>query len=219
MNRNPYMDKAEQKRIDDVYRNTPPEEIPWNNEAPPKLLVELIDTGKIKCCKAIDLGCGAGNYAIYLAEQGFEVTGVDISPKAIEIAIKNADKKGVKCDFFVVDVVEGLTEINQTFDFAYDWGMLHHILPQQRQKYVQNVHRILNPKGKYLSLCFSEKDTGFGGSGKYRKTRLGTELYFSSENELRELFEDFFRVIDLRTLKIDGKFEPHIFNFAFMERK
>jgi len=213
------MAKEEQKWIDDVYRNTPLEEIPWNNEAPPKLLVELLDTGKIQRCKAIDLGCGAGNYAIYLAERGFEVTGVDLSLAAIEIARKNADKRGVKCDFFVTDVVEGLTEINQTFDFAYDWGMLHHILPQQRKKYVENIYRILNPGGKYLSLCFSKKDTGFGGSGKYRKTRLDTELYFSSEEELRKLFEDFFHIIDLRTLKIDGKFEPHIFNYAFMERK
>ncbi len=213
------MVKGEQKRVDDIYRNMPLEEIPWNNETPPKLLVELLDTGKIQRCKAIDLGCGAGNYAICLAERGFEVTGVDISPTAIEIARKNADKRGVNCDFFAADIVEGLTEINRSWDFAYDWGMLHHILPQQRQKYVENVHRILNPGGKYLSLCFSEKDIGFGGPGKYRKTQLGTELYFSSEDELRELFEAFFQVIDLQTIKIDGKFESHIFNYVFMERK
>ena len=213
------MDRDEQTRLDKIYGNIPLEEIPWNKEAPPQLLVEFVDTGKVKPCRAIDLGCGAGNYAIYLAQRGFEVTGVDISPAAIEIARKSAEAKGLKCDFFVANVIEELNKLNQTWDFAYDWGLLHHILPEQRHKYVEGVHRILNPSGKYLSVCFSEKDAGFGGSGKYRKTRLGTVLYFSSEDELRELFEEYFQIIELWTAKIEGKFEPHTFNCAFMERR
>jgi SAM-dependent methyltransferase len=213
------MTREEQVRIDKIYKNTPFEEIPWNIEAPPELLVELVDSGKVQPCKVIDLGCGAGNCAIYLAGRGFEVTGVDFSPAAIKIARENADRKGVKCSFFVADVIEGLDKINQTWDFAYDWGLLHHIFPEQRQKYVENVCRILNLKSKYLSVSFSGKDTGFGGSGKYRKTSLGTILYFSSEAELRVLFEPYFHVIDLRTVEVDGKFGSHIFDYVFMERE
>jgi SAM-dependent methyltransferase len=205
--------------IEDIYKNTPLEQIPWNNETPPELLVELVDSGKVQLGRAIDLGCGAGNYAIYLATMGFEVTGVDLSPTAIKIAKENAERKGVKCNFIVADVVEELDKINETFDFAYDWGLLHHILPERRQKYVENVHRILNPEGKYLSLCFSQQDAGFKGLGQFRKSSLGTVLYFSSEVELRELFEPYFNIIDLRTIKISGKFEPHVFNYVFMERK
>jgi len=162
---------------------------------------------------------GAGNYAICLAGKGFDVTGVDLSPTAVRIAKENAKAKGARCDFIVADAVEELHKLDQSWDFAYDWGLLHHIFPEQRPKYVENVHRILNPKGKYLSACFSDKDTGFGGSGKYRKTRLGSTLYFSGENELKELFEPYFEIIDLRTVRISGKFEPHMFNCAFMERK
>jgi SAM-dependent methyltransferase len=205
--------------IDDIYENMSLDEIPWNMETPPAPLVELVDSGKVQPCKAIDLGCGAGNYAIYLASRGFEVTGVDYSPTAIRIARENAKTKGVKCDFLVSDVVEEQDMLRQSWDFAYDWGLLHHIFPEQRLKYIKNVHRILNPKGKYLSVCFSEKDTGFGGSGKYRKSRLGTTLYFSNENELRELLEPYFEIIDLRTLQISGKFEPRTFNCVFMGRK
>jgi len=206
-------------QVDDIYKNMSPEEIPWNLETPPQLLVELVDSGKVKPSKAIDLGCGTGNYAIYLACRGFDATGIDYSPTAIKIAKQNAERKGAKCNFFVADVITELNKINQTWDFAYDWGLLHHIFPEQRQKYLENVHRILNPKGKYLSVCFSEKDAGFTGSGKYRKTKLGTILYFSSEHELRELFETYFVIIDLRTVQISGKFEPHIFNYLFTERK
>ena len=203
--------------MDDIYKNTPLEQIPWNMETPPAPLVELVDSGKVQPCTVIDLGCGAGNYAIYLAERGFDVTGVDISPTAIKIARANADRKGLKCHFFVADVVEGLDSTGKTWKFAYDWGLLHHILPRHRKKYVGNVSRILNPKGKYLSVCFSEQDRGFGGPGKYRKTSLDTVLYFSSEAELRRLFEPYFQIIDLRTLEIAGKFGPRLFNYVFME--
>ncbi len=212
-------DKNNRFHMDDIYKNVPLAEIPWNIETPPQLLVELIDNGTIKPCKAIDLGCGAGNYAIYLASRGFDATGVDFSAEAINIAKQNAKKKNVQCAFYVVDIVNELTDLKQTWDFAYDWGVLHHIFPQYRPKYVRNVHRILNPNAKYLSLCFSEKDTAFEGSGKYRKTPTGSLLYFSSEDELRELFSPYFKILDLRTVEIAGKFENHSFNYCFMEKK
>lgn len=209
------------KRIysENIYKNIPLDEIPWNIETPPQLLVELLDSGKVRPCKAIDLGCGLGNYAVYLAGRGFDVTGIDFSPTAIKIAKENARKKGVKCNFFVGDVVNDLGKINQTWDFACDWGLLHHIFPRKRQKYLKNVRRLLNPKGKYLSVSFSQKDTAFAGTGKYRRTNLGATLYFSSQNELKKLFENYFTIIDLMTVEIPGKFEPHIFNYVFAEKK
>lgn len=213
------MDGQDPFEIDDVYKDMSLDEIPWNMETPPPPLVELVDSGKVEPCKAIDLGCGAGNYAIYLAGRGFQVTGADSSPAAIRIAKENAKIKGIRCDFIVADVVDDPDKLDQSWDFAYDWGLLHHLFPEQRLKYVKNVRRILNPKAKYLSACLSEKDTGFGGTGKYRKTRLGSTLYFSCEDELRQLFEPYFEIIDLRTVQISGKSEPRAFNCAFMERK
>lgn len=212
------MNEKEKLRIDNLYKNTPLENIPWNSETPPELLVELIDTQKLRPCKAIDLGCGAGNYAIYLASRGFEVTGIDFSPAAIKLANKNANAKNISCNFLVANVLELPALLDEKFDFAYDWGLLHHILPKHRQKYVENVSAILKAGARYLSVCFSEKDTGFSGSGKYRKTNLGTTLYFSSEDELGKLFQRYFHIIDLRSIRIEGKFEPHIFNYVFMEK-
>jgi SAM-dependent methyltransferase len=207
------------QKMERVYRKNPLNEIPWNIETPPDVLVELIDSGKVKPCKTIDLGCGTGNYAIYLGSIGFDVTGIDISPIAIKIAKENAKKKGVRCNFLVANVLGNLNEVKDTYDFAYDWELLHHIFPDKRRIYVENVYRILNPEGKYLSVCFSEKDAEFGGSGKYRKTRLGTVLYFSSEDELRDLFEPYFNIKLLKTIGIRGKPKPHLANYALMDRK
>jgi cyclopropane fatty-acyl-phospholipid synthase-like methyltransferase len=205
--------------MDRIYKNMPLEKIPWNSETPPETLVELVEGGKVKPCKMIDLGCGAGNYAIYLAGRGFEVIGIDNSPAAIRIAQENANKKGVTGTFLVADVLGDLDEVKEPFDFAYDWELLHHIFPEKRKKYVENVRRILNPGGKYFSVCFHEKDPQFGGSGKYRKTSLGTILYFSSEDELRDLFEPYFFIEELKVMAISGKFAPHLVNYVFMERQ
>ena len=213
------MDSETKKQMDTVYSEMSLDEIPWNNEQPPEILVELIESGKIEACKAIDLGCGAGNYSIYMAGKGFEVTGIDFSPIAIELARKNAERKKVKCEFLVGDVLCDLERSGKGWDFAYEWGLLHLIPFGDRPKYVESVWRLLNDNGKYLSLCFSEDDAYFEGSGKCRKTECGTVLYFSCEEELRELFEPYFNILELRTVEIEAKFGPHVFNCAFMEKK
>lgn len=210
----------EQIEMDEIYRNLPLGEIPWNIESPPEELVQLVSSGKIKPCRAIDLGCGAGNYAIYLAGLGFTVTGIDISPKAIQFAQENAKEKKVVCDFVIADLLGDLKKVMKgTFDFAFEWEVLHHIYPEQRQNYIESVSQFLNPGGIYFSVCFSEKDTTFAGTGKYRKTRIGTILYFSSEEELRALYTPYFSILELKTIEITGKSVSHMVNYAFMEKR
>ncbi len=202
-----------------IYSGIPPAEIPWNIESPPNALVQLVEDGRVHPCKTLDMGCGAGNYAIYLAGMGFDVTGVDISPSAVALAQANAKKKGVVCSFMAADVLSDLGELSEVFEFAYDWALLHHIFPDRRSEYIEAVHRLLVPGGRYLSVCFSDTDDAFGGTGKYHTTSLGTTLYLSSEEELRELFEPHFTVKSLKTVEVEGKWKPHRMNLAFMEKK
>jgi len=204
--------------LDRIYQEVPLNQIPWNIETPPDAIVELVQSGKVLPCKTIDLGCGIGNYAIYLAGQGFDVTGVDISPAAIKIATENAQKRGVKCRFTVADLLGGLHEVKGTFDFGYDWEVLHHIFPEDREKYVKNVYNILKPGALYFSVCFSEKDPLFGGAGKFRKTKLGTTLYFSSESEIRDLFSQYFIIQELKTIEISAKIGSHYAIYALSKR-
>lgn len=205
--------------VDKIYKEMPLDKIPWNSETPPDELVELVYSGKVRPCKTIDLGCGAGNYAIYLTGQGFEVTGVDSSPTAVKIATENAQKRGVRCRFIVADLLGDLHEIKETFDFGYDWEFLHHIFPEDREKYVKNVYNLLKPGAPYLSVCFSEKDPQFGGMSKFRKTQLGTTLYFSSESEIRDLFSPYFVIKEIKTIEINTKFASHYVVYSFSERR
>ena len=97
--------------------------------------------------------------------------------------------------------------------------LLHHVFPEQRMMYVENVYKLLNHGSTYLSVCFSEKDKEFAGSGNYRVTSLGTILYFSSEHELRDLFEPYFKIRELKIIVVRGKPKSHFSNYVFMERK
>lgn len=76
-----------------------------------------------------------------------DVTAIDISREVIKIAKQNAKAKNVKCTFLVADVTENLPHFDKPFEFIYDWGLLHHVPPEKRTAYTQNVHRILTAKG------------------------------------------------------------------------
>lgn len=206
-------------QMENIYRNTQLDKIPWNIETPPKILIDLIEAEKIKPCKTIELGCGAGNYVIYLSNIGFQAAGVDFSETAIEIAMKSAKEKGVDCSFIKADVLGDLTEIQDTFDFVFDWELLHHIFPESRKKLLDNVCKLLTPKGHYLSVFFSEDSPEFGGKGKYRKTPIDTVLYFSSENEMHSLYDPYFDIEELKTVEIAGKFRPHKAIYAFLKKR
>lgn len=207
------------EQMEKIYRDLAPHEIPWNLEKPPGILRDLVTSGKITPCKAVDLGCGTGAYALYLASQGFEVTGIDIAPSAVAMAEEKAAEQGISCRFVVADLRGPMAGVEETFDFAYDWQLLHHIFPGDRKKYVANVAHLLNPDGQYLSVCFSETSDQFGGRGKYRKTPLGTTLYFSSEHELAALFKARFSIEELTTVEIEGKFGPHAAVYALLRKR
>ena len=122
------------------------------------------------------------------------------------------------CRFQVADLTRPIDFPEPQFDFVYHWALLHHIFPEYRAVFAGNVERMLRPGGKHLCMCFSEEDTGFEGREKYRVTPLGTTLYFSSEQEIRELFEPGFKVLDLGTVEIPGKHRPHRAVVAWMEK-
>jgi SAM-dependent methyltransferase len=208
-----------EQQMESIYREMPLNEIPWNIEDPPALLVDLVREKTVLPCDAVDLGCGVGNYTTWLALQGFRVTGIDLSARAVELAGERARRLGADCTFRAADLRQGPGGLAGAFDFAFDWEVLHHVFPEDRAAYMWSVQRMLRPGGKYLSVCFSEQDPAFGGSAKYRTTPLGTVLYFTSESEARALLLKWFRIIELGTVETEGKSGVHRSIAALVERQ
>ena len=87
----------------------------YSSAEPHKLLINL--AGKLKAGKALDLACGVGRNAIFLAEKGWQVTAVDNSAVGIGIAKQRAKEKSVKVDFRTADLEKNEFEIKEN---AYD---------------------------------------------------------------------------------------------------
>jgi 2-polyprenyl-3-methyl-5-hydroxy-6-metoxy-1,4-benzoquinol methylase len=208
----------DKKHFEKIYEN--PNAV-WTRKIPPIELVSLVNKERIKPCKAIDIACGEGYYSVYLALKGFDVTGIDLSNRAIAYAKENARINKVDIRFLQIDI-ENLVDLDEKFDFVLEWGFLHHVAPITRRGYIKNVADLLNKDGKYLSMCFNEQSPEFGGAGKkYRTTSLGTTLYYSSQNELEKLFSPKFNILDNKLIKISGgrKGISHIGNYFLMEKK
>lgn len=195
--------------LNNLYRTAHPDDIPWNFQEPPDVLKHLFRKHLSLGCSVLELGCGLGHYVHYLADLGYAASGFDYSEAAIEIARETARGKRLDCRFFRADITDVLPASFGPYDVIYDWEFLHHIYPEQRGACCRNVQSLLDRDGTYFSVCFSEEDSSFGGSGKFRKSSLGTTLYFSNENELRTLFSRFFTVLDIRTIDVPGKKDTH----------
>ena len=199
-----------------IYATVPPAEIPWVYEDPPEELVRLLDGGLVEPCRAVDLGCGCGANAAYLAERGFDVTGVDFSPSAVAQA--TAAHANPNCRFEVMDLAGAAAPEMTGFGFALDWLTLHHILPPDRPQFIANVAAMLDPGGVYFSVSFNEGHRAFHGDGKLRTTKLGTNLYFASEQEVADLLRPHFEIVEQTVAEVRGKTFPHLVNMVLARR-
>lgn len=120
---------------------------------PREELVSLVESGRVKPCRAIDLGSGTASNVIYLAQHGFDVTGVDYTPAAIELGRDRAREAGVEVTFLQDDLTN-LQYINSTYDLLVDYGTLDDIPPSRRNLYVKNVVPLSHPGSLFLLYCF-----------------------------------------------------------------
>ncbi|HOD84602.1 MAG TPA: class I SAM-dependent methyltransferase, partial [Phycisphaerae bacterium] len=138
------------ERWDKDYRRT---NMPgWDAGRVASQLKKAVEEGKVKPGKALDLGCGTGTNAIYLAEKGFEVTGLEVAPTALTIAEAKARKAGVKVRWIVGDAAN--PPEMEPFDFIFDRGCYHHVRWVNRDGFVSAVSRLTKPGGQFLLLSF-----------------------------------------------------------------
>lgn len=125
---------------------------PWDI-GPREELVALVESGRLQPGRAIDLGSGTASNSIFLAEHGFDVTGVDFSPAAIEKGRADAQAAGVEVNFFIDDLTD-LQYASGTFDLLVDYGTLDDLVPKDRDLYMKNVLPLTRPGSQFLLYAF-----------------------------------------------------------------
>src|SRR5579871_6828394 len=90
---------------------------PWDIGKPDFNLMQIVSATPIAPCKALEIGCGTGDNALWLSENGFDVVGVDGAGIAIEKARGKASQTGRHCRFVAMNFLEGQVE-GSPFGFA-----------------------------------------------------------------------------------------------------
>jgi SAM-dependent methyltransferase len=129
--------------------------LPWDTGQPEPLLVEFVSSGAIAPGRALEIGAGTGTNSIWLAERGFDVLGVDLSPLAVEKANAKLQGRALRCRFAVSDFLAAPPP-DGPFQFVFDRGCFHVFdEPGERQQFAAHVAAALAPGGYWLSLIGS----------------------------------------------------------------
>lgn len=160
------------------------ERLPWHRDAPSRVLISAVASDDAPR-RALDIGCGAGVFTVWLASQGMDVTGVDLFPEAIAMAETLAAKNGVKASFVRADLFAYAPD--STFDLVYDSGCLHSLVGGDVASYKQKLLSWLAPGGQYVLEHWGKRHAlDWRPIGPRRRSQTAIESVFKPEMFLLE---------------------------------
>ena len=135
---------------------------PWDRGVIPRELVALVEgPDALAPGKAIDIGCGTGTQAIYLARHGWRVTAVDIVDRALHTAQRKAYAAGVSVEWKRGDVARlGEVAGEDTFDLLFDQGCFHGLPDAARDGYAEGASSIASQGAHFLCAAFAPRPRG-----------------------------------------------------------
>lgn len=161
---------------------------PWDVGKPDFNLIEVVEQLPIAACRALDVGCGTGDNSVWLAQNGFYVSGTDTSDEALEMAKEKVQKANVSCRFFNINFLTQSVE-GALFGFVFDRGCFHSFGSEEdRSRFAQNVAAHLEASGLWLSLL--------GNVDEQRKTPGPPQR---SAKDIILAVEPYFEVLSLTT--------------------
>lgn len=192
--------------------------VPFFAAKPDENLAAHLDQGLIAPGRVLDLGCGPGRNALYLAARGFEVDAVDLSPVAVSWGEARAHEAGVDVRFMRGDAFAlPANELSGPYDLVVDSGCFHHLPPHRRISYLALLDRVLAPGGHLALTCFAAGEAGMGSeltdADLYRERDLRGGLAYTPE-ALRWIFSDLIEV-ELRRMREQPP-ESALFGVTFL---
>lgn len=171
---------------EEAYNTTPP----WDIGRPQPAFIGLVRAGELKQGRVLDVGCGTGENALYLAQTGFSVTGIDLAGSAIRAAKQKVRERGLRADFRVANALS-LDLQNDYYDNVVDSGLFHTFSDENRPIFASEIFRVLARGGNYFMLCFSEKEPADWG-GPRRVTKKEIEATLSPLFRINYIRDEFF---------------------------
>lgn len=141
---------------------------PWDIGRPQKAFLDVADQIK---GSILDVGCGTGENALFFANRGHKVTGIDFLAEPINRAKQKATERGLKATFLVMDAL-ALKDIPEVFDTIIDSGLFHVFDDNDRRRYVEGLASALKPEGKLFLLFFSDDEPGTHGPRRVSRKEI-----------------------------------------------
>ncbi|QDU79613.1 putative S-adenosyl-L-methionine-dependent methyltransferase TehB [Polystyrenella longa] len=178
-------------RWNERYQNN---DTPWDSRLVSKELIRVLKDHSIEPGRALELGCGTGTNAIYLAEQGFAVTAVDISERAIDTAAMKANEANVDIRFVLSDITD-LQMVVSPFDFVFDRGCYHCVRKEKLSGFLNTLKKCTRPGSLWLTLSGNSHESDDEHIPKV------------SEEELKAELGDLFEFVQLREFHFEDEGE------------
>ena len=166
---------------------------PWDSGRPSKELERILQEGWVGPCRVLEMGCGTGTNAVFLAQRGFDVTAIDTVAQAIEQGKAKAVEAGVDVRFLQADTLE-LPDLGPAFPFVFDRGLYHILRSIDLKAFVEALRRVTEPASVYLTLT--------GNANEPAPEEGGPPLLHAHEICLE--FSPLFDLIQLREFRFDG---------------
>lgn len=149
---------------------------PWETGQVSSELQRVLAETAIRPSRALELGCGTGSSAVWLAPQGFDVTALDLSALAIDRARQRAKKAGVCVNFIVADVLKPPPELAGTFDFFFDRGCYHVVRRDDVTGYLGTLRCLTRPGTLGLVLTGNAREPHAPGPPVVTEEQIRAEL-------------------------------------------
>lgn len=161
----------------------------WDLGQPAPPLVDFFVTEAApRTGKVIVPGCGRGHDAVFLAQQGLEVTAVDFAPSAIAATASLAQAQNVSVALLESDIFELSLSYPNQFQLLFEHTCFCAIAPEKRPKYVELAATILAPQGLLFGIFFTHN-------------RPGGPPFGSTPEEIKTLFANQFEILTLAAIK------------------
>lgn len=152
--------------FDVLYQGTPL----WDIGRPQGKIVELANQNVFQD-PILDVGCGTGENALYLAGMGYDVVGVDSAPTAIRKANEKSQKRNLEIEFKVLDALK-LNQLERKFHTVIDSGLFHIFENTERKVFTEQIAEVLHSQGMYYFICFSELEPGQWGPRRVTQSEI-----------------------------------------------
>ncbi|WKG12585.1 class I SAM-dependent methyltransferase [Nocardia sp. PE-7] len=127
---------------------------PWDIGGAQPAVVRLAEAGGF-CGPVLDVGCGTGDNALFIAARGLPVFGVDVAEAALAVARRTADDRAVDVDFAMADALH-LQRLYRRFETILDCGLFHTFDEAERGEYVASLASVADDGAALYVLCFSD---------------------------------------------------------------